>query len=464
MKDCGVVVSVSSTRTVPEQQPQTQQQAQQTQQAHDWTPPSPLQLKGLKGNEQEQNGETPPTDPDPLPKVFLVDELPVDDAEEPQPVGDAPVGDAPVSSLPSLDMHSMHSSRPSSDSSSPSSDRPRKLRRTGSAPKRPLSAYNLFFKALRAKLLREQTRTTSQTGLGFAELGRQVGAGWKLLTDSDRVPYEQLARQETERYRGEMHAYKAHQKLLQQERQELKEKEWMLSATTSLADSHVRPFPLPGVLFEDPAAHTARDMPHDLSHELARDLSPAYYYSPTHHHHQHRHGGDARPTPPVPGTSWQPAHLSCTPLPPPPCPWTQSRFGGLVPVIRSVLSLDDLPVPPGRILHYPDPNGMAPFVGGQQAEPYGSYTGYGGQSFVVQYQIYHMPEGQAHAYVDAWESEAQPRHPPMPDSYYTPYYPATATTTTTTTTSDSHDPTTTAELTARRAREGLLLTLSNVRS
>jgi hypothetical protein len=260
----------------------------------------------------------------------------------------------------------------SSSIGQPSSFDRRSSRRRGT-PKRPLSAYNLFFKALRAKLLQEESR---KGGLGFAELGRQVGAAWQVLTDTDRVHYESLARGETERYRQEMHVYKANQKKLQKERQE---KEWKQVTTVTFADEHSENPYAASVLSQNqsrsamppPSGHMS-DMSHAQSQSQSSWQSQAQVQSQS--------SCSTNLPCPVPGASWQQAHLAHLP---PPSPWTLP----LPPVIRSHPSLDDLPVPAGKILHYPDP------LGGHQL-----------QSFVVQYQVYHMPAAHAQAYVDTWSA------------------------------------------------------------
>lgn len=76
------------------------------------------------------------------------------------------------------------------------------------APKRPLSAYNLFFKAWRVKLL------ATRGSIGFADLGRQVGQKWKSLTSQERSYFEVFARRDSRRYRREMDEYRKAQQSL----------------------------------------------------------------------------------------------------------------------------------------------------------------------------------------------------------------------------------------------------------
>jgi len=64
-------------------------------------------------------------------------------------------------------------------------------------PKRPLSAYNLFFQEERGKLL-------SQERLGFAALARNISQKWKKLEASDRTKYDEEAAIEKRRYKLEL--------------------------------------------------------------------------------------------------------------------------------------------------------------------------------------------------------------------------------------------------------------------
>ena len=79
----------------------------------------------------------------------------------------------------------------------------RRKKKPKSLPKRPLSAYNLYFQSVRAKLNSE-----GGNKVGFHELGKIVGKKWKLLPESEHKIYKELAIQDTERYRKEMDQHK----------------------------------------------------------------------------------------------------------------------------------------------------------------------------------------------------------------------------------------------------------------
>jgi len=83
-------------------------------------------------------------------------------------------------------------------------------------PRRPLSAYNLFFKEERSKVLAEReasllARQNEPAELPdtelFATLGKTIAARWKILSSPERERFKALAAEDMKRYRLEMHAY-----------------------------------------------------------------------------------------------------------------------------------------------------------------------------------------------------------------------------------------------------------------
>ena len=100
-------------------------------------------------------------------------------------------------------------------------------------PRRPLSAYNLFFKAEREKLLagirgtknEEEASATSpsgsssksKTGLGFANLAKTIAAKWKDLDAAERAPFEERAAVDKQRYDQAILEWRKNRKLQQQE-------------------------------------------------------------------------------------------------------------------------------------------------------------------------------------------------------------------------------------------------------
>jgi hypothetical protein len=80
-------------------------------------------------------------------------------------------------------------------------------RRTGwkkpkDAPKRYLSAYNIFFSEERRRVHAE-----SDARIGFAGLGKIIGQRWRSLTAEQREPFDIMAEKDIERYRQEMKMY-----------------------------------------------------------------------------------------------------------------------------------------------------------------------------------------------------------------------------------------------------------------
>ena len=86
-------------------------------------------------------------------------------------------------------------------------------KKTADMPRRPLSAYNYFFREHRNIMLAERDRALAKgeaaekgTSL-FATLGREIAKKWKALTPEELEKYTQLAHEDMKRYRREMDEY-----------------------------------------------------------------------------------------------------------------------------------------------------------------------------------------------------------------------------------------------------------------
>jgi len=82
-------------------------------------------------------------------------------------------------------------------------------------PRRPLSAYNIFFREERARVLQEreaellnhQERRGKPDPELFATLGKTIASRWKRLEPDAREQYQSEAKDEMKRYRKEMEGY-----------------------------------------------------------------------------------------------------------------------------------------------------------------------------------------------------------------------------------------------------------------
>ena len=86
----------------------------------------------------------------------------------------------------------------------------RRQKKPKGMPKRPLSAYNLFFRSQRAKIITETEMASQGTTkkVTFEQLGKLIGKKWRELGLIDREMYSEAAESESNRYRKEMKAYR----------------------------------------------------------------------------------------------------------------------------------------------------------------------------------------------------------------------------------------------------------------
>mmetsp|Transcript_25794 Transcript_25794/g.60471 ORF Transcript_25794/g.60471 Transcript_25794/m.60471 type:complete len:461 (+) Transcript_25794:100-1482(+) len=113
----------------------------------------------------------------------------------------------------------------------------RRKKKPKGMPKRPLSAYNLFFQAERTKIIANQQEGNGPR-IGFEGLGKIIGKQWRDLSSADKKDYEKLAEKDSERYRKEMDAYhemKANR--FAEEERRAAEQTPVLSGTSSLTNS-----------------------------------------------------------------------------------------------------------------------------------------------------------------------------------------------------------------------------------
>jgi hypothetical protein len=95
-------------------------------------------------------------------------------------------------------------SKKQDEASSPSPDK----------PKRPLSAYNIFFKFQRKRILavmpvRASGKPRRSHGkMGFADMARAIAGKWKTITPQEKAVYAELAAVDKRRYIEEMEEWK----------------------------------------------------------------------------------------------------------------------------------------------------------------------------------------------------------------------------------------------------------------
>ena len=109
-------------------------------------------------------------------------------------------------------------------------------------PKRPLSAYNLFFKEERARILQsipgehdvESDRKPSASGeakekkkphgkISFEKLAKMIASRWQALSQEELQPYAKRAKVEADRYKKELEACKAKEEAVSIKEQKTKD-------------------------------------------------------------------------------------------------------------------------------------------------------------------------------------------------------------------------------------------------
>ena len=164
-------------------------------------------------------------------------------------------------------------------------------------PKRPLSAYNIFFQLERSRILsdtqnepvteeqlhiicqhhhkKEKRRHRKSHGkIGFAELARTIANKWKQLNEQDRQIFHDKARLEKDRYQIELHDWNEKQKRTTLKRTQLRK--------VSLDPSTSSYPPTAVAAYHHPPWAPRLDWNH-----LA--MPPPPLESQYHHHHHHHH-------------------------------------------------------------------------------------------------------------------------------------------------------------------------------
>ena len=140
-------------------------------------------------------------------------------------------------------------------------------------PKRPLSAYNLFFQSERKKMLRgdyeqlmesddKEPRTPEKRnlpGLGFEGLAKKISSNWKSLGSEQKEAFEEEAQKDKERYSRELEKWHANQeKQKVQKKQKMPPDDWA-SQRGNVVES-LRPYE--GDEFTERALRMAGSMPY----------------------------------------------------------------------------------------------------------------------------------------------------------------------------------------------------------
>jgi len=190
----------------------------------------------------------------------------------------------------------------------PASARKPVKRKAKDKPKRPLSAYNFFFKEEREKIVsvvlnedpsseevqksdltpEEISKLRKDTGkVNFEEMGKLIGSRWRVISqDPERKQkYEELAEGDTARYKDEMEKYNKKQ-------EELREKEKQRAAEMQYAQMQQYPMrnEMPG-MFPAQMGYAAYPMdPNTYPHMRVMGGGYGPFYMPPPNDDQERNG------------------------------------------------------------------------------------------------------------------------------------------------------------------------------
>eukprot|EP00934_Nitzschia_sp_Nitz4_P007419 Nitzschia sp. Nitz4//scaffold99_size76975//18606//19667//NITZ4_005568-RA/size76975-processed-gene-0.25-mRNA-1//1//CDS//3329560826//7409//frame0 len=76
-------------------------------------------------------------------------------------------------------------------------------------PKRPLSAYNIFFKEKRQELFQEKIEKVGRANVDLRVVVQEVAQHWKALSSEEKAKLELRAKEDLKRYRDEVEVYEA---------------------------------------------------------------------------------------------------------------------------------------------------------------------------------------------------------------------------------------------------------------
>ena len=115
-------------------------------------------------------------------------------------------------------------------------------------PKRPLSAYNVFFKETRAEIL--ASKQGAKDGVDFQSMAKEIAARWRKLEPKEKERVEGLAKEDMTRYRDEVKAYE--EEMVRRNRKEREEFTSLQQDTTN---------PTPSALQSSDLTASLRNLP-----------------------------------------------------------------------------------------------------------------------------------------------------------------------------------------------------------
>lgn len=150
-------------------------------------------------------------------------------------------------------------------------DKPKNWKKPKDMPRRPLSAYNLFFKSERLSIVTSISdgpnsplgRNGKTVGIGFAGLARDIASKWKTLDSSEKSVFEEQAKIEKLRYHKEISVWRSIQPPKQKSKKQVADASLAPTKSTSAVVENL------GRSAFDASDDTSQSL-HDIMHDALR--------------------------------------------------------------------------------------------------------------------------------------------------------------------------------------------------
>jgi hypothetical protein len=306
----------------------------------------------------------------------------------------------------------------------------RRKKKPKGMPKRPLSAYNLYFQSERTQLL-AAVDSGERRKIGFEGLGKIIGKKWRELNAVERKVYDKLAEKDSVRYRKEMESY--HEKQAKKIDDDEKLSSYNFAVSSSLdqqGQAQLARAYEPGMSFHEqaqPKQHPESFMVVPVGHPLSSASQQQQQQMQMEEFDRLR----SIPSNPISQVGPPPSYTFAAQADLPQAPYQQAHYEISMqhqqppPLLNQMPPLNQMPQPPnlGHHISLPPPQVMEPGSNDSFPMPPGmeivlSDRNGKDRKYRVQYTCYSMTRDAAHKYIESMTGAAadgrQGHAPPAP--------------------------------------------------